>query len=177
MYEMLSALVRALAPVLSFTCDEVWEHMPRKAGEPGSVFEAPLPTDFHARWHDPAVAASFEKLLEVREAALKDMEQKRRDKVIGHSLEAHLSIDVGESHPALPELKRMDGQLEELFIVSSVEVRVVSGDGLSVASRHADGTKCVRCWHWSDNTGRDAEYEGVCSRCSGVLRRIKEHHG
>jgi len=196
LYHMASALARALAPILSFTCDEVWEHMPAAggptaassatagsglagtgAGAGQSIFAQRFPSDFSTTWRAAGVAGDFAQLLQVRDAALKDMEEKRRNKVIGHSLEAHLDVEVGRHNPAASVLRTHREYLEELFIVSSLAVTEVDGDGLTVASKHASGGKCVRCWHWAETTGADPRHEGVCGRCSGILREIEEHTG
>ena len=173
LYQILDTLVRLLAPICSFTCEEVWEHMPHLVDAPESVFQVRIPADLKSRFFNARVAAEFEQLLAVRELVTKDLELKRRDKVVGHSLDAAVHITVGRQHPSQAALSKYREMLGEFFIVSGVTVEVADGDDLTVSGLRAAGDKCSRCWHWSETTGTDEQFEEVCERCAGVLEQLK----
>ena len=173
LYEILDTLVRVLAPICTFTCEEVWEHMPAVADRGKSVFQARIPTDLKTRFGDDRLAGEFEHLLTVREAVTRELELKRRDKVIGHSLDATVTLCMGRSHAAFGVAEKYQGFLRELFIVSGVVFEPTEGDELVVVSSRATGEKCARCWHWSETTGTDPVHEGVCQRCATVLNQLK----
>ena len=176
LYEILSAMVRMLAPICSFTCDEVWEYMPHAPDDPESVFSARFPRAPESRFLDAELAASFEALLGLRDLVKKKLEAKRVDKVIGHSLDAAVLIRIGNDHPAAVDVRQYERHLKELFITSQVGVEYTGGTGVEVAVDHAPGTKCGRCWNWSETTGTDSEFEGVCKRCADILRQMQERN-
>ena len=177
LYVVLSALVRGLAPVLSFTCEEVWDHMPHGAADAESVFLSDLPADLPARVRNDALASQFDQILELRELAQKKMEAHRVAKEIGHSLDALLTVRIGREHSWYNTVKDLEPHLRELFIVSGLVLEEVAGDDLEIAVLRAGGEKCARCWHWSETTGADAEYEGTCVRCAGILHEMSAIDG
>ena len=156
LYEILRDLVISLSPVLSFTCEEMWEHMPRRAGDPDSVFLAHLDAVAPAS-DDPALEAALQPLLDARAAMLPELEKLRAEKAIGTGLDA--AVVLG----ATPALAGKETLLQEVFIVS--QVTLAPGQGvLSVgASPHK---KCARCWKHEPEIGDDG---GICDRCRGVL--------
>jgi isoleucyl-tRNA synthetase len=175
------ALVRLLAPVMSFTADEVWAFLPATSGRLESVhlelFPAPedltgeLPPGFDVATmeHDWSV------LLSVRDEALKALEAARAEKRIGSSLEAQLRLAASEG--VYPVLERYRDQLRYLFIVSDVileQAAASNGDtGLAITINQAPGRKCERCWNYSTHVGEDSTYPTVCERCSAVLGEIE----
>ncbi|HXE76403.1 MAG TPA: isoleucine--tRNA ligase [Candidatus Xenobia bacterium] len=178
LYRIADALVRLVAPLLVFTAEEVWQHLPGATQRAPSVhvtefpdpkeLDAGLPADRAARW---------EKLLEVRDEVLKALERARQAKQIRGSLDAqvHLRAD-GEWSKLLHDYR---DQLRYLFIVSAVEL---GGDGaeaqpsdlpgLAIAVRPADGQKCARCWNYSPRVGSFPDYPTVCERCAPVLEEL-----
>lgn len=177
MYHVLDGLVRLLAPICSFTCEEVWSYMPKRSGEPTSVFCVDIPSGWMARFGNAELAAEFEHVLALREVVKKNLEELRVSKVIGHSLDSRVVVKVGESHPAAKVLQKWSGDLGEIHIVSQMEVVTVPGEGLTVDVERAKGEKCTRCWNYSTTTGSVAEYPGVCKRCGDILSILKEQHG
>jgi isoleucyl-tRNA synthetase len=158
LYRINYALVRMLAPILSFTCEEVWAHMRRPAGAPDSVHlaEFPLPDELGEK----QPAGNWPVLLERREQVLEALEDARQNKLIGASLEAKVVLGGDE-------LRAHAGLLPELFIVSQVEF----GDrGIAVA--RADGEKCERCWKYTTDVGSEPEFPTVCRACAGAVREI-----
>jgi isoleucyl-tRNA synthetase len=185
-YRILDALVRLMAPILTFTAEEVWDHF-RVAGKAPSVHLTDFPAVDPA-WLDEGVERAWGDLLRVRGEIAKGLEQARAAKLIGAALDAHVTLYV--SDPALRASVGAAGErlLRELCIVSQARIEaggpptgLASGPdqivlretglpGLAVAVRHADGQKCARCWTWSAAVGRDAGHPALCERCLPVIR-------
>jgi len=175
------ALVRLLAPVMSFSADEVWQYLPATKDRADSIhlehFPAPddltgtLPAGFDAI----AMERDWQILLSVRDQALKALEAARAEKRIGGSLEAQIRLSAPES--VYPVLDRYRDQLRYLFIVSDVVLEkspASNGDaGMTIEVNNAPGLKCERCWNYSTHVGEDKNYPTVCERCSAVLGEIE----
>ena len=173
-------MTRLLAPILTFTCEEVWQHLPKVAGRADSVHLAQFPDaadvlgDASVPEDDPQQQQDWATLLAVREQAMKALEEERNSKRIGKSLEAQLVITAAD--PAYSVLKRYAGELRYLFIVSAVTLVQGSGNGTAgvhVDVKKADGAKCDRCWNYSTHVGEDKTYPTVCERCSAVLKELE----
>jgi isoleucyl-tRNA synthetase len=173
------AMVRLLAPILSFTCEEVWQHLPKMPDRVPSVHLAEFPTaadvfgPAEIPQEDSQQQQDWTTLLAVREQAMKALEEERNSKRIGKSLEAQLTITAAD--PAYTVLARYQDQLRYLFIVSAVKLVSGAGNGagsVQVEVRKADGAKCERCWNYSTHVGDDKTYPTVCERCSAVLKEI-----
>ena len=182
LWRIAEALVRLLAPMMSFTADEIWQALPAVAGREPSAHISLFPTRNEVVG-DPASKEAVEpflaewgKLLEVRAEVLKAMEAARNSKLIGGSLEAQVKIAAPESLYPLLEKHLREGTLRELFIASGVALeRTPAGNGaagIQVAVEHAPGEKCERCWNYSVQVGQDPSYPTVCERCSAALKEI-----
>jgi isoleucyl-tRNA synthetase len=178
-WRICEAMTRLLAPILTFTCEEVWQHLPRTPGRADSVHLAKFPDaeevlgSAGVAEDDPQQPNDWTTLLTVREQVMKALEEERNSKRIGKSLEAQLVITAAE--PAYSVLKRHADQLRYLFIVSAVTLTQGSGNGtggVHVEVKKADGAKCERCWNYSTHVGEDKAYPTVCERCSAVLKQI-----
>jgi isoleucyl-tRNA synthetase len=174
------ALVRLLAPIMSFTCEEIWGYLPKIAGREESVHLAHFPSpgeivaegDFKSG-EKSNFDENWATLRSVRDEVLKALEEARNNKLIGTGLEAQVLITAPD--PLYSVLKRHEGQLRYLFIVSAVSLTEGSGNGASglrVEVKKADGQKCERCWNYSTRVGEDKNYPTVCERCSAVLKEI-----
>ncbi len=175
------ALVRLLAPIMSFTADEVWQFLPATSGRPASVHLAlfPAPEDLQ---RDTAVDAAilrsdWDALMSVRDSVLKALEGAREGKLVGKSLEAQLRISAPE--PVFTLLRKYEQQLREFLQVSGVALAAAQGGNGADAGVHTEvtraaGQKCDRCWNYSVQVGNDPQYPTVCERCSPVLREIQE---
>jgi isoleucyl-tRNA synthetase len=182
-------LVRLLAPIMSFTAEEVWQFLPAIGEKPESVHLALFPnpeevlgnTERTPDVSGTALPASTEKLradwdrlLLVREEVFRHLEAARKDKVIGSGLQAKIRISAPTESHAL--LARYRETLRYLFIVSQVELESLAGSGngsgLKVEVLPADGQKCERCWNYSTKVGTDPEFPTVCERCGPNLREI-----
>ena len=174
------ALVRLLAPITSFTCEEVWQYLPALPDRPASVHLATFPGasdilggSFPA--DDPKQREDWSTLLAVRTEVLKALEEARQSKLIGGAnLEAQVTVTAAE--PVFSVLARYQDRLRYLFIVSAATlVQGTSGNGtggVGVQVSKADGKKCERCWNYSIHVGEDNVYPTVCERCSAVLKEI-----
>lgn len=179
LFTLLDAMARLMAPILPFTAEEIWDHMPAWAEKAKSVHLTALPA-VDDRWADAAVGKTWEQLIAIRGEVTKALESARADKRIGHPLDAAVTLAAEGSNGEL--LDRYRDLLRDLFIVSSVQV-VPGGDlaetaesdviaGLSVRVEPATGDKCERCWVHDPSVGGNADHPTVCSRCAGKLEAI-----
>ena len=174
------ALTLLLAPILSFTCEEVWGYFPELPSPAESVHFARFPgaADILGGANVPVADAKLDEdwasLRSVRDEVLKALEEARTNKMIGTGLEAQVAITAPD--PVFALLQRHADQLRYLFIVSAVTVAQGSGNGtgrLHVEIKKADGLKCERCWNYSTRVGEDKKYPTVCERCSAVLKELE----
>jgi isoleucyl-tRNA synthetase len=176
------ALVRLLAPIMSFTCEEVWQYLPKVADREESVHLARFMArdfDLAGETSDGTIRAKeqdedWSTLRSVRDEVLKKLEEARNNKLIGTGLEAQVTISTAD--PAYSILKRYADQLRYLFIVSEVTLQQGSGNGtggVHIEVKKADGQKCDRCWNYSVHVGEDKNYPTVCERCSAVLKELE----
>jgi isoleucyl-tRNA synthetase len=165
---ILQALTRLMAPVLSFTAEEVWAYIPRRGDEEESVHLAEFPRVDEA-YVDEALAERWERLLRVRDEVLRALEEARQRKLIGNALEAKVEIRAGTD--ALPFLERHAADLAMIFIVSAVAIAPapVGGPDLVVTVHRAPGQKCERCWIYRETVGRSPAHPTLCDRCVAVL--------
>ena len=155
-------LLRLLSPVMSFTCEEAWQHLPGMAGS--SVFHAGFPTArLRSADGDAALLERFSQLFEVRKAVQGELEAARRAKQLGASLEGKVTLFAQGKVKALLEAHR--AELAGLFIVSGVTLVDAAPEGavqvtlpgsdspLAIRIERAPGLKCPRCWHYSEEIG------------------------
>jgi isoleucyl-tRNA synthetase len=170
MYHILEALVRWLAPVCCFTAEEIWKEMPGDRSE--SVMLATWYEGLEAS--EEATRETWRRLRAVREVVGPKLEQLRRDKAIGSSLAAEITLEA--SGRLGEELAAIGDELRFLFISSDVHLTEVSeamesaeieGDMLKVAVRATDHAKCIRCWHHREDVGSNPEHPEICARCVG----------
>jgi isoleucyl-tRNA synthetase len=175
MYTILSGMTRLMAPILSFTAEEIWETLPGD-GKEASVHLAAFPAVDDSVLDD-TLEASWDRLIEVREQVQKVLEQARRDKVIGHSLDAAVTLAAKGKEKEL--LGRYAAELSDIFIVSKVTLADAAPKGaiasetvpgLSVAVAKAAGGKCPRCWNYTEDIGTDAAHPEVCASCAANLK-------
>jgi isoleucyl-tRNA synthetase len=176
LYRIVDALARLLAPILSFTSDEIWENLPQAANETelqASVHMAEFPAASASV--DAELLTRWTRIFEVRDVVLRALEEARGAKAIGSSLEA--AIIIKASGEAYELLKRYQDELRYIFIVSQVELAQAdvesAADSVSVEVGRAAGEKCERCWNYSVQVGESERYPSVCERCAEVLREIE----
>jgi isoleucyl-tRNA synthetase len=166
-YEIVHRLSRLLAPLLAFTSDEIWEHIPGALDEAKSVHLAEFPA-YEEAWRNDDLLKRYERLFELRGSVMKALEAARNAELIGRSEEAKITITAPAETKAFLESFGKGGEdLRFIFIVSNAEVR--EGAELSVKVDKADGEKCERCWHYTTDVGADSRYPGACLRCAANL--------
>jgi isoleucyl-tRNA synthetase len=171
-------IVRLMAPILSFTAEEIWEYLP--GSRPESIFLSrfPAPED---RWEDPELEQRYQELLKVREVATKALEEMRQSKKIGNSLEAEVKIYCLKQEMA-DFLLSFGPALADLFIVSEALVEVTEAlpedsvqdertAGVGVRVVGTSGAKCERCWKYTADVGNFEDHPTICGRCRGVLEQ------
>jgi isoleucyl-tRNA synthetase len=165
------ALVRLVAPLLSFTADEIWHYMPQVGNRLCSVHLELFPKpESLAATIDAELMSDWATLLSIRDEALKSLEDARKAKQIGKALDARLVLEVPDELGTL--LERYQGSLKELLNVSQVEVMIGPSPRVIATTRLADGKKCERCWNYSVHVGEDCRWPTVCERCSAALEEI-----
>ena len=170
MYLMAEGLTRLVAPILSFTADELWRHLPGAREE--SVHMAVFPDRAGlAALEDRASIERWSALMTLRERVLAQIEPLRKDKQIGSSLQA--KVVLSGSARVLAPFEAAAAQLPMLFIVSEVELRTTTGadeaDGPAISIERAAGVKCERCWRYVATVSQDPEWSGLCARCQSAL--------
>jgi isoleucyl-tRNA synthetase len=197
------ALARLLAPVLSFTADEIWENLPEvrlrrgagasveggDAGVAAGVSDdeiAAVPTSVHVAefplslggGRDAALLERWSRLFEVRDVVLGALEEARTAKLIGSGLEAHVLLEAKRKTFELLESRR--DELRYLFIVSQVSLTLLEEEAageVRVSVERAAGQKCERCWNYSTLVGEFTRYPTACERCVEALAEIEAEGG
>ena len=170
LYHIAEAAVRWIAPILSFTADEVWSYLPGEHGEfvfTEEFYNGLFALDTSENMND----AYWQQILKVRSEVNRILEQARSDKVIGSALEAEITVYADEQ--LLPLLQQLGDELRFVLITSKAEVKplneadVEKGElnGLAVKVIRSPHQKCPRCWHYSDTIGSNPEHPHLCSRC------------
>lgn len=178
MDEILNVLVRLMAPILSFTADEIWGYLDIPEGPPSVHADSFVPVN---KSHmDAPLADRWENIIRVRRDVTKALEVARNEKGIGHSLDA--SVTLGLSTDLAESLLPYKDQLRSIFIVSSVEmvnVDQMGGEetegvmGLKVEISASSDHKCARCWVRDPTVGHDATHPGICQRCLRALSKTE----
>jgi Isoleucyl-tRNA synthetase (EC 6.1.1.5) len=171
LYEILIALTKLFAPVLPFTTEEIWGFLPPKKGGQGKSVHLSRFPSVNPKYIDVELADRWEQLLNIRGEVNQVLEDARRKRDIGSSLEAEVSISGRGKHFEL--LRDYEVFLPTLFIVSKVsleEADVVQEDKeLEVKVRNASGEKCERCWNYHHSVGKNPHHPTICERCLKVL--------
>lgn len=177
MFDVLVRLIKLLAPICSFTSEEVWGMLPDFKGKTKSIHLA-LFDSINKDVENPKLLAKWDEMLKVRKEINKAIEAARREKIIGHNLDATIRVEGGD---ATATLNSFEPLLKEIMIVSHIErAEDLGGEGvyksdiyqgLKVKVEKCQWAKCSRCWGYFPEVGT-LENTEVCSRCSDVLERI-----
>ena len=173
LYLIVDAMAKLFAPILPFTCDEIWQAMPHRAEDDGrNILLNRMPEDCGGYVLPEETMARWEAVIRLRQDVNSVLEAARAEKRIGKALEAHVSLEGGD----LSAVQGMN--LAEIFIVSSCALEPVPSDstqggsasvpGLRIGVSDARGVKCPRCWMHSEQ----ADGNGLCPRCAGVVSRL-----
>ena len=169
LHEVLYTMTRLMAPVLSFTAEEIWQYIKDRPTD--SVFLADMPTP-KTQFVDPALEEKWARLIAIRNEVNKALELKRAEKFIGNSLEASVTLHAADAN-LYEFLAPYEGRMPELFIVSQARlVKGLGGDyaatevvGLGISVSLAEGEKCQRCWNRSTMVGTISSAPDICGRC------------
>ncbi len=173
MYEILSSLVRILAPMTCFTAEEIWKYMPHKDGENSeSVMLSYYPV-VNPKYDNKELEEKWGKLIKIKDEVAKKLELARANKEIGLSLAAKVTLYAeGKEYEFI---KGKEELLKEIFIVSAIEIKEGKKEedkdsivGVEVTT--APGEKCERCWMYSETVGEDASHPHICHRCRENLK-------
>ncbi len=176
LFLILDAMTKLFAPILAFTCDEIWLAMPhRSSDDERNVLLNEMAKPYGEYALDEAAMAKWNTLFAIRGDVNLALEAARSEKRIGKALEAHVTLQARDdaAKEALETVKDLD--LVSVLLVSSVELAETDGmagtnfPGLTVAVSEAKGTKCPRCWMHS----QQANEEGLCPRCAEVMKTIE----
>ena len=185
MFHVAEALTRWLAPIISYTADEIWRYLPGQRSE--SVFLETWYQGLFALEADAVMNREFwNEVMTVRVVVSKELEQMRKKGAIGASLNAEVTLYANEQY--FQTLKQLEEELHFIFITSEAKVQELSGcpddaiktelEGLSIRVEASKHTKCVRCWHQREDVGSHPEHPELCGRCvenvtgSGEVRRF-----
>jgi isoleucyl-tRNA synthetase len=173
LYRLAWALVRLVAPIISFTAEEVWQVLRKPAGAPDSAHLALFPEPGELAAGLSAAqrerVQNWNRLMMVRDAVLKSLETARQEKQIGAPLEARVLLHADGD--LLPLLEEYAAELPGLFVVSQVALERREGE-LSVAVERAAGTKCERCWKYTTDVGSNPAFPTVCAVCADAVEDI-----
>ncbi len=167
MFIMADGLTRLLAPILSFTADELWRYLPDRETVSVHMAEFPSRVDLD-RLHNRTLLDRWTRLTALRERVLAQIEPLRKDKRIGSSLQAKVVIHADSSEIAF--LRSCSALLPMLFIVSEVDLlESAAGSESAIAIERAAGVKCERCWRYVPSVSDEPASAGLCTRCQGAL--------
>jgi isoleucyl-tRNA synthetase len=170
------ALLRLIAPILTFTSEEIWKHFPGAIGESIHTAHFPAASDLEAGLAE-STRQDWDRLMQIRPDVFQALEEARKVKLISSGLEAKVSIRAkGVLYDRLVKYAK---SLPAFFIVSQVELSPLEPtadptetEEYKIEVRHADGSKCERCWNYSTHVGESAQYPTLCERCVAALDEI-----
>jgi isoleucyl-tRNA synthetase len=176
---ILDAVVKLMAPILPFTADEIYKHMPQSDAKKESIHLEKM-VALNGEWKDEALALKWENIRSLRAEVTKALEEARVAKLIGHPLDAALEIVLPDSE-LKEQVKNLTENLNDIFIVSAAVLKEnVEGDvyqgkeieGLVIGVTKAVGEKCERCWRFDTKIGEDTDHPSACPRCATALKLI-----
>lgn len=171
MYEILEAIVKILAPMACFTAEEIWKFMPHRENENlDSVMLSYYP-EVKEKYENKEIEEKWNRIINLKELVSKKLEEARSEKLIGHSLNAKVTLYTdNEDYEFLIENKDL---LMTVFIISGLEIEKDARkdeEKIGIKVEVADGEKCERCWMYSTTVGEDKENPSICHRCSEALK-------
>ena len=179
MHTVLDTMVKLMAPILPFTAEEIWQYMPQQSQRPQSVHLALLP-EANTDYENPDLAQKWDVLLAVRGEVTKALETARSNKLIGHALDAFVTISAGND--LYQSMQPYAADLKSILIVSRVELVKAEAledafesqevEGLRIRVEAAPGVKCERCWVHDTTVGNHSEHPTICDRCHQALESI-----
>ncbi|WP_436874962.1 isoleucine--tRNA ligase [Mammaliicoccus lentus] len=171
LYETLVKLTKLLAPIIPHTADEIWGHIPHVEEESVHLTDMPEPHEI-----DTVLMEKWSQFMKLRDDVNRALEVARNEKVIGKSLEAHITLSNSSEFDTVDFLSKFN-DLNQLFIVSKVDVVDELTEGteyelVKVKADHAEGEKCQRCWNYSDQLGSVNGLDHLCPRCQSIVATL-----
>jgi isoleucyl-tRNA synthetase len=174
-YKVLNILVRAMAPILTFTAEEIWQNMPRRKSDKPVTSVHLLNFPEMSEYFIPAgpdgktIPEEFKSVFDIYPLIAKSLEERRSEGVIGSSFDAKIKL-LTKSEERYTLLTSLKGDLCEIFKVSQVEiVKDNSYPDIAVEVSKAEGVKCERCWNYSHSVGIDKNHPLICDRCLAAI--------
>ncbi len=187
LFLILDTMTKLMAPILAFTCDEIWQAMTHRSGDDGRNV---LLNEMNRPYADYALndkaMEKWDTIIRLRDDVNAVLETARADKKIGKALEAHVSLHADDDAAAQALLSTIGVSLAEVFIVSdcnittaepAAESTVGKGSnfpGLTVEVSEANGAKCERCWMQFPKVGEDPNHPTLCPRCANVVSKLPQ---
>ena len=174
--EVLKVLVRIIAPVLSFTADEIWERIPETLKEEESVHLSKW-IEARPEYLNKELAQKWDKIARLRREVNKKLEAERQTGLIGHSLDARVLLNIANDEYSFIK-DYTENEVSDLFIVSQVKfvndnLAESEIEGINIAVEKASGEKCERCWKYDEEVGHNHNHPDVCPRCANVLEKMQ----
>jgi len=167
MYIILNSLVKMLAPMICFTAEEIWKHLPHLESENvESVMLSDWPK-ISEEYDNTKLEEKWQHIIELKDIVSKELEIARSEKIIGHSLNAKVILYANnEEYKFLEENKET---LMTVFIVSDLKIEKNNDDTIKIKVELAEGDKCERCWKYSETVGANKEHPTICEKCSEAI--------
>jgi isoleucyl-tRNA synthetase len=166
LWQITQAMLRWMAPFLSFTAEEAWAVLGAAGRTPAATQDSIfLDTYVPLDAPNPELLAKWARIRDIRDAVNKEIETVRAQGQVGSSLQAHVNLTVPPSDHAL--LASLQDDLKFVFITSTIDL--IAGGDLSIRASATSSIKCERCWHYRDDVGHDANHPALCGRCTSNL--------
>ncbi len=178
LYRIADALARLMAPIMVFTSEEIWHHLPATADREESIHRAALP-QVDECLRDEALARQWRSIKLVRAEVTKALEAARAEKSIGHSLDAAVTVGLNDEY--FEHLAPYETELRSIFIVSKAQLhrgqlegvsQNPEAEGITVQVTSAPGQKCERCWVYDPSVGEKPDHSTICRRCYASLQTL-----
>lgn len=168
-FKLLKETVLLLAPVLTFTAEEVWEHIPAFDGQEESVHLHTFP-QVDEKFLDAVDLGKWENVMVLRDRINKEIEEARNRKVIGDSLESEIRLGLaGQFYDLVSQNADL---FKEILVVSGIELEKTAEEDERIEVKKFEGEKCPRCWTWFKAEGADGEFHELCTRCRSVAKEL-----
>ena len=168
-FKLLTETVLLMAPILSFTTEEVWEYLPTFNGKEASVHLHLFP-EVEEKYLEQLDTQKWEAIIGLRDRILKEIEAARDQKKIGDSLEANIHLEFpGKLYDLINSNQDL---FKEILVVSGIDVKLAQGGDEDITVEKSNGNKCPRCWNWFTEDTSNNKYPELCPRCAEVVKEM-----